>query len=81
MDAKHHAGLHYDIHGLYGVYAAKATNEALKALFPGKRPYVLSGNSFPGASKYSVKWLGENKSTFKSMRHSVTGTIKAGLFG
>ncbi|KAI5644151.1 glycosyl hydrolases family 31 domain-containing protein [Phthorimaea operculella] len=80
MEAKHHIGRHYDVHNLYALYEAVATNFALQEI-RGKRPFIISRASFPGLGKYAGHWSGDIQSTWEDMRYSITGLLAFSLFG
>jgi maltase-glucoamylase len=81
-DCVHSKGTHYDMHNMYGHFEARATNLALQSLFPGKRPMILTRSNYAGTGKYSpAHWLGDNYSTYESMRDSIPGILEFNLFG
>eukprot|EP00708_Paratrimastix_pyriformis_P002064 GAFH01000802.1.p1 GENE.GAFH01000802.1~~GAFH01000802.1.p1 ORF type:complete len:926 (-),score=379.32 GAFH01000802.1:65-2842(-) len=75
------AGWHYDLHSLYGHHEAVATNAALASVLPGKRPFIISRSTFPGSGRYTMHWLGDNYSTFVSMKYSIQGIINFQQYG
>jgi alpha-glucosidase (family GH31 glycosyl hydrolase) len=46
-----------------------------------KRPFVLSRASLFGTGRYSNHWLGDNYSSFESMRMSIPGVMTSQMFG
>lgn len=71
---------HYDVHNLYGLKQAKATQVATR-LATGKRSFVLSRSTFLGSGRYAGHWLGDNDSSFKDLHRSIIGMIEFGIFG
>lgn len=57
----------------------KITHKYLR--FINKRPFILSRSSFVGMGKYSNHWLGDNFSTWESMRNSISGIFNFQMFG
>lgn len=47
----------------------------------GKRPFILSRSNVAGLSKISNHWLGDNTSTWASMRDSISGIFAHQMFG
>ncbi|XP_049874699.1 uncharacterized protein LOC126372833 [Pectinophora gossypiella] len=80
MDAIHAAGAHYDVHNLYSLYEAVATNFALQEI-RGKRPFIISRSSFPGLGHYAGHWSGDVRSTWDDMRMSIPELLSFSLFG
>lgn len=81
MDAKQAWGLHYDVHNLYGYSMALSTEEAIKAVFPGKRSIIFSRSTFAGAGKYSGHWLGDNAANWNDIKWAIPGMFEFSLFG
>ncbi|KAK6627314.1 hypothetical protein RUM44_009791 [Polyplax serrata] len=79
MSTKQYAGLHYDLHNLYGISEAIATNRALKQL--GKRPFIISRSTYPGSGSYAGHWSGDVVSTWHAMKTSVPQLLAFSLFG
>ena len=71
--AQHAAGSHYDLHNLYGWTETMATNTALRAVRPGKRPFIISRSTFPGQGHYGGAWTGDIHSDWQAMSHSIAG--------
>ncbi|RZF43849.1 hypothetical protein LSTR_LSTR013314 [Laodelphax striatellus] len=80
MTAKHAWGSHYDLHNLYGMTEAVATNFALAELRE-KRPFVISRSSFIGQGKYSGVWTGDVYSTWQDLYHSIPDMLTYNLLG
>lgn len=73
----HHNGVHeYDLHNLFGHMEALLTADALLAA-RGKRPFVLTRSTFAGSGARVAHWLGDNDSTWQSMRDSVRCLVAA----
>ncbi|KAG8581126.1 hypothetical protein GDO81_007563 [Engystomops pustulosus] len=81
MDAKQAWGSHYDVHSLYGYAMALSTEEAIKAVFPGKRSIIFSRSTFAGAGKYSGHWLGDNAANWNDIKWAIPGMLEFSLFG
>ncbi|XP_063789067.1 maltase-glucoamylase-like [Pseudophryne corroboree] len=81
MDAKQAWGNHYDVHNLYGYSMCLATDEAIKAVFPGKRSIIFSRSTFAGAGKYSGHWLGDNAANWNDIKWAIPGMLEFNLFG
>jgi alpha-glucosidase len=80
MDAVHYAGIEYDLHSLYGFTEQIATRSALEKI-RGKRAFSLSRSTFAGSGKHGAHWLGDNYSTWDSMKASIPGAMLMNLFG
>lgn len=66
---------------MYGYFESTVTHDALVEMFPGKRPFVLTRSSSFGTGTQSFHWLGDNDSSFSSLKASVPGTLSFQLFG
>ncbi|XP_023025858.2 lysosomal alpha-glucosidase [Leptinotarsa decemlineata] len=80
MSARHYAGLHYDIHNVYGLAEAIATSFAMEEI-RGKRPMVISRSSFSGLGHFVGHWSGDVWSAWSDMRYSIPGMLSFSLFG
>ncbi|KAL3284606.1 hypothetical protein HHI36_018760 [Cryptolaemus montrouzieri] len=80
MTSKHYAGLHYDIHNMYGFTEAIVTNFALSEI-RGKRPMIISRSSFAGIGHYSGHWSGDIWSTWSDMRYTIPQILAFSLYG
>ncbi|KAM8952382.1 sucrase-isomaltase, intestinal [Pelodytes ibericus] len=81
MDAKQTWGNHYDVHSLYGHAMILSTEEAIKAVFPGKRSIIFSRSTFAGSGKYSGHWLGDNAANWNDIKWAIPGMLEFSLFG
>ncbi|KAK4877010.1 hypothetical protein RN001_009516 [Aquatica leii] len=80
MTAKHFAGLHYNVHNLYGFTEAIVTNFAL-AEIRSNRPLVISRASFPGLGHYAGHWSGDVYSKWYDMKYTIPQLLNFGMFG
>uniref|UniRef100_A0A0P4VW06 DUF5110 domain-containing protein n=1 Tax=Scylla olivacea TaxID=85551 RepID=A0A0P4VW06_SCYOL len=71
---------HYDVHSLYGWAQAEPTLRAVQ-LVTGRRGLVLSRSTFPGSGQWAGHWLGDNRSNWTDMAHSLIGMMEFNLFG
>ncbi|KAK9354266.1 glycosyl hydrolases family 31-domain-containing protein [Lipomyces doorenjongii] len=78
----HYSGVtEYNVHNLFGHYEAIHTHDALSALNPGKRTFVLTRSSFAGTGHYSQKWNGDNAATWDDLYLSIPQIMSNQLFG
>lgn len=81
MDATQAWGKHYDVHSLYGYSMILSTEEAIKAVFPGKRSIIFSRSTFAGSGKHSGHWLGDNAANWNDIKWAIPGMLEFNLFG
>jgi alpha-glucosidase len=72
---------HREIHNVFGMENARATQEGLLQLQPDQRPFVLTRAAYAGAQRYAATWTGDNTGTWNHMRISVPQLINLGLSG
>ncbi|CAF4864828.1 unnamed protein product [Pieris macdunnoughi] len=80
MDAKHFAGSHFDVHNMYAISEAVATNAALIEI-RGKRPLTISRGSSPGMGHYAGHWSGDVFSKWHDLKASIPQLLSFSLFG
>ncbi|XP_034449680.1 lysosomal alpha-glucosidase isoform X3 [Hippoglossus hippoglossus] len=80
MSAQQRLSTHYNLHNMYGLTEAYATNRALVKI-RGKRPFVLSRSSFPGIGRFSGVWTGDVRSDWEQLRYSIPAVLQFSLFG
>lgn len=71
----------YDVKNLHGSLFEKATYNALLALRPMERPFLIARSTYAGVGKYTHHWLGDNYSTWNSMLSSMQGLFQFQFFG
>ncbi|CAO1619320.1 unnamed protein product [Parajaminaea phylloscopi] len=71
----------YDVHNIYGSLFEKATYEALKALRPKERPFLVARSTYPGVGQYSHHWLGDNYSLWSYLWRNMQGLLQFQMFG
>lgn len=72
--------LHYNVHNMYGYEENLVTHKVLLEQMPNQRPFMLSRSTFAGLGRVSAHWLGDNYSTWESMRHSLQGVLTFQMF-
>ncbi|XP_061182189.1 maltase-glucoamylase-like [Saccostrea echinata] len=77
---EHNELLHYNVHSLYGWSQTKPTLDAIREA-TGERSVVITRSTYPGSGKYGGHWLGDNDSSWLSMRNSIIGMLEFNLFG
>jgi len=81
MNATHHGGrTELDLHNLFGHLLARAANSAVRELYPGKRPFLISRSTFAGSGRWTGHWLGDNWSKWSYLYHSIQGVLQFQLF-
>ena len=81
LSARQHMSTHYNLHNMFAYFEAKSTWEAMRAVLPGKRPFVLSRATTTGQGVYSWHWTGDVWSSFESMQKSIGQIFDFNLFG
>lgn len=80
MSASQAAGMHYNVHNLYGWSEGVATVAALESV-RGKRAFVISRSTFPSTGRYHGHWLGDNTATWDDLYYSIPGILSMNMFG
>ena len=70
----------YDTHNLFGTTMAMTHHAAFKAVV-GKRPFLLSRSTFPGAGKWTAHWTGDNGANWENLGWSITGIMNTNMWG
>ncbi|XP_047400165.1 lysosomal alpha-glucosidase isoform X2 [Sciurus carolinensis] len=71
---------HYDLHNLYGLTEAIASNRALVKT-RGTRPFVISRSTFAGHGRYAGHWTGDVWSSWEQLSYSVPEVLQFSLLG
>ncbi|KAI0981747.1 hypothetical protein GJ496_005923 [Pomphorhynchus laevis] len=79
--SKHHAGLHYDMHSIYGMIESKVTMEVLQELDPNRRHFVLTRAHYTGTGKWAAHWTGDNYARWDDLYYSIPEAIVYNMFG
>lgn len=72
---------HLEVRNLYGMTMCRATHDALVAMRPSERPFVLTRSGYAGLQRYAAVWLGDNMSWFEHLRRSIPMLLNIGLSG
>jgi alpha-glucosidase len=72
---------HLEIHNVFGMQNARATEQGELALRPNERPFVMTRASYAGGQRYAVTWTGDNSSTWNHLRMTVPQLVNLGLSG
>lgn len=78
---RHHISTHYDVHNIYGYAEAVLTYDALTAVRPNKRPFIISRSSFSGQGNYTGHWTGDIFSTWSNLKDSISGVLDFSFYG
>jgi alpha-glucosidase len=84
-DATHNDGPYnsteYELHNLYGHTSGNATYNALKAVFPGKRPFYVSRSTFAGSGNFTGHWGGDTNSMWGNMYFGIPQALQFSIAG
>ncbi|XP_042231432.1 lysosomal alpha-glucosidase-like [Homarus americanus] len=80
MSARHHLGLHYNLHNLFGFTETIATNAALQ-IIRSKRPFIISRSTYPGQGHYGGHWTGDVYSDWFNLWQSIAGILNFNMYG
>ena len=47
-----------EIHNLFGHLMSRAANLAVREIYPGKRPFLISRSTFAGSGTWTGHWVG-----------------------
>jgi alpha-glucosidase len=72
---------HAEIHNVVGMQNIRATYEAMLAMRPHERPFVLTRASYAGGQRYGWTWTGDNSATAAHLRLTTPMLANAGLSG
>lgn len=72
---------HREIHNVFGMENARATDEGMLRLQPDIRPFVLTRAAYAGTERYAATWTGDNSSMWNHMRISLPQLMNLGLSG
>ena len=79
--AEGRGGDHRECHNVYGLLMDRAGWDALAALRPDRRPFVLSRAGWAGLQRWAWTWTGDVQSTWDGLRQQVATAIGLGLSG
>ena len=73
-------------HNLNGYQSVKTLNSALNKDATlkdhnGKRPWIMSDSTSPGAGQFGGSWLSHYRRTWTDMKHSIAGVMNLNMFG
>jgi len=72
---------HRRAHNVYGFNMARACHDALRALQPDQRPFVITRAAYAGIQRYSMVWTGDNQSLWEQFAMSIPECINLSLSG
>lgn len=71
----------YELHNLYGHTASLQTYNALKEVFPGKRPFYIARSTFAGSGAVAGHWGGDTNSKWGNMYFGISQALQFGIAG
>lgn len=74
-------GDHRQAHNLYGMLMNRAAHEALRALEPGRRPWIVSRSGWAGVQRWAWNWTGDVETSWEGLRQQVATLVGMGLSG
>jgi alpha-glucosidase len=80
-DLEGRGGDHREAHNLYGLLMNRSGYEALRALRPDRRPWIVTRSGWAGIQRYAWHWTGDTESSWRSLRMTVSMILNLGLSG
>ncbi|XP_065342512.1 lysosomal alpha-glucosidase-like [Cloeon dipterum] len=80
MSAIQFAGMHYDVHNLFGYTESIVTSFAMAEIRE-RRPFVISRSTFAGQGHFAGHWSGDVASTWYDMRKTLPQLLSFSMFG
>ena len=74
-------GDHRQAHNLYGLLMNRAGYEALHALRPQRRPWLITRSGWAGLQRYAWNWTGDIESSWEALRMTIPTLLGQGLSG
>jgi alpha-glucosidase len=72
---------HARAHNVYGFCMARACHEAVRALRPNDRPFVITRAAWAGIQRYAMVWSGDNHSCWEQFAMSIPECLNLSLSG
>lgn len=72
---------HAEVHNVYALLMAQATQEAFERFSPGRRGFLVTRAGFSGIQRYAAVWTGDNSSWWEHLHAAVTTCLGLGLSG
>ena len=72
--------IQYNTHNLFGTQETMATSKYLQG-DTGKKPFLISRDSFVGHGQYGSVWTGDNSATQEDMKLSINQIMQFNMFG
>jgi alpha-glucosidase len=72
---------HAVCHNAYAMFLLQATDEAVRAMRPETRPFILARGGYAGLQRYAALWTGDNASSWDFLRINVPQVLNLGLSG
>jgi alpha-glucosidase len=70
-----------EAHNLYGSTMAHATYDGLRALFPDRRPFILTRAGYAGIQRYAAVWTGDVPANWPALESTLPMLLGMGLSG
>ncbi|KAK9768971.1 putative alpha-glucosidase [Seiridium cardinale] len=71
----------YEMHNLFGIQSSNASYNGLLAVFPGKRPFLISRSTSPGSGNITGHWGGDTNSKWGNMYFTIAQALTFSIAG
>ncbi|KAF3016438.1 alpha-glucosidase maltase [Neopestalotiopsis sp. 37M] len=71
----------YEMHNLFGIQSSNASYNGLAAVFPGKRPFLISRSTSPGSGNITGHWGGDSNSKWGNMYLTIAQALTFSIAG